>query len=60
MRIGRGSNVLGGHLLQCHFSTKLTLHDMGSNLGLRGGKSVTNHLTYGMAKYSLKPYTDMK
>jgi hypothetical protein len=60
MRTGRGSHVLGGHLLKCHFSTNLTLPGMGSNLGHHGEKSVTNHQSYGMAKYSFKSHTDMK
>jgi hypothetical protein len=56
IRIGRGSHVLKENLPQCHFSfTNFTLPDIGSNLGCHGGKSVFNHLSYGMAKYSFKP-----
>jgi hypothetical protein len=48
--LARETELLGEILPQCTFSTKnTTWSDLGSNQGLRGGKSATNRLSYGTA-----------
>jgi hypothetical protein len=50
INIGRGTEVLGGNLPQCHFvHHKSYMIDPGLNPGGRGGKPATNRLSYGGA-----------
>jgi hypothetical protein len=39
----------GGDLSQCHFVHQNPTCDLGSNPGLRGGRSATNRLSHGTA-----------
>jgi hypothetical protein len=51
-RLAGETEVLGENLPSATLSTmNPTWSDLGSNLGCHSGKPVTNHLSYGMAKF---------
>jgi hypothetical protein len=57
MRIGKGNRSTMRKPALVPLCPPQILHDLGSNLGRRGGKAANNRLGYGTAKNCLKTYS---